>query len=89
MQQQGREQAVLTRLWELQAEAGLSDAALARALMVAQSNVSRAKREADRSVSVKFLISACDAFPELVFLLFPNLHQCTTPVRKCTTEGAA
>lgn len=93
MQQQGREQTVLRRLWELQADAGLSDSALARRIGVDQSNVSRAKHGADnpdRSVSVKFLLGACDTFPELVFLLFPDLHARTGTMHRCTEqEGAA
>jgi hypothetical protein len=88
-QEQGREQAVLDRLWQIQDEQQLTDAALARLLRVAQSNVSRAKREDGRGVSIKFLLSACDRFPELVFLLFPNVRNCTSSVHERMTEGVA
>lgn len=89
MQQQGREHILLARLWQIQVEQKLTDAALARVLRVNQSNVSRAKREDERGVSVKFLLSACDQFPELVFLLFPELRKNMHDVRDCMTEGAA
>jgi hypothetical protein len=89
MQEQGREQAVLNRLWQIQGEQQLTDAALARLLRVAPSNVSRAKRLDQRGVSIKFLLSACDRFPELVFLLFPNVRNCTDGVHECMTEGVA
>lgn len=74
MQHRTREQAFLARLWELQAEAALNDAALARVVGVSSSNISRAKRRAHQTVSVKFMLAACDRFPELVFLLFPDLR---------------
>jgi hypothetical protein len=89
MQQQGRARAVLDRLWMIQAEQQLNDAALARLLRVAQSNVSRAKRENGRGVSVRFLLSACDQFPELVFLLFPELRKNMHGERGYMNEGAA
>ena len=89
MQHTEREQAILRRLWELQADAGLSDAALARRLGVAQSNISRAKRCLNQSVSVKFLLGACSAFPALAFVVFPELQINTDNVHDCTDKGAA
>lgn len=68
-----REQAFLTRLWELQAEAGLSDTALARELGVNQSHIWRAKNDPSRTFGIKFALGACDRFPELRDFLFGEM----------------
>lgn len=65
-----RERAFLGRLWELQADAGLTDSALAREMGVNHSHVWRAKHDPTRTFGMKFLLGACDRFPELRFYLF-------------------
>ena len=73
MDAQARMQGFLSRLWTLQADAGLSDAELARKMGVDQALVSRAKHPGTKSVGSKFLLGAGSVFPELGFLLFPDL----------------
>lgn len=65
-----RKRAFLERLWDLQTEAGLSDAALARELGVRQSAICRAKQAIDRTFGLDFAMRAGDRFPELRALLF-------------------
>lgn len=84
-----REQAFLTRLWELQAEAGLTDAALARELGVNQSHIWRAKNDPTRTFGIKFALGACDRFPELRTLLFGNVPIGQSNMTVGTNEGAA
>lgn len=86
---QSREHAFLTKLWELQAEAGLSDAALAREMGVSHSHVSRAKHDPTRTFGVKFLLGACDRFPDLALFLFHNMPIGTGNMTVGTDEGAA
>ncbi len=73
MDQETRMQAVLTRLWELQAEAGLSDADLARRMNVDQALISRTKRRRAKTFGMKFFLGAVEVFPELGFLLSSDL----------------
>ena len=82
-------QAFLQRLWELQAEAGLSDPALAREMGVNQSHVWRAKHDPTRTFGVKFLLGACSRFPELRFVLSGDIPIRTLECAVENTEAAS
>ena len=82
-------QAFLQRLWDLQARASLSDAALAREMGVDQALISRAKRGPAKTVGIKFILGATDRFPELRRLLFPEVSIITSDVQKLTDERAS
>ncbi len=84
-----RERAFLAKLWEMQAEAGLSDAALARDMGVSHSHVSRAKHDPTRVFGVKFLLGACDRFPELAFFLSRDIPDGIGTMTNGTGKGAA
>lgn len=89
MDTEARMQTFLARLWELQADAGLTDADLARQMGVDQALISRAKRDHPKTVGSKFLLRAGTVFPELGFLLFPDLSNITTDMSPVKTEGVA
>lgn len=85
-----REATFLKRLSELQQDAGMTDADLARAMGVDQSLISRVKRSDPPTFGIKFALGACDRFPELRFLLFPDVPILTSDVPVLTDgEGAA
>lgn len=66
--------AFLARLWELQAEHGLTGAALARELGISEPYLSRLKRGIrGQRLSVNFVHRAVQRFPELAFFLTSGL----------------
>lgn len=67
----------LQHLWRLQAEAGISDAELARRMGHERSYISRLKSETDktRNVSLSFAVRAVRLFPELRGVLDSFLPQ--------------
>lgn len=89
MDTEARTLAFLQRLWELQAEAGLTDAVLARRMGVDQALVCRAKRDKPRTVGSKFLLGAGSVFPELGLLLFPELSIMNDDFSEIEEERAA
>ncbi len=67
-------EAFLARLWELQAEQGLSGSALARDLGVSPGYISRMKRGArGHRLSLNFAHRATQRFPELALFLTSDL----------------
>lgn len=89
METEARMQAFLTRLWELQAEAGLTDAELARKMGVDPALICRAKRDTTRTVGSKFLLGAGSVFTELGFVLFPDLSIITSDMSEIEDEEGA
>ncbi len=71
-----KDRAFLERLWTLQAEAGLSDSALARDLGVAHSSIWRLKC-GNRHLGLQIVKAACARFPELRDVLFSDLPEIT------------
>ena len=73
--------ALLERLKEAQAAAGLTDAQLSRLLGRADNYVGRLKTGArGKSLSLDFAIEAGRAFPEIRLLLSREIHTGTTSV---------
>lgn len=64
----------LARLWELQADAGLSDAALARRLEVHRTYISHMKSgRKGRRLTMDFALRAIREFPPLAVFLTPEI----------------
>ena len=89
MDNAARMQAFLTRLWELQATAGLTDTALAREMGVNYSHVWRAKHDPSRMFGAKFILGACSRFPELGFVLSGDIPIRTLECAVENTEAAS
>ncbi len=76
-------QQFLQRLWELQAEAGLSNAALARVLGVSPSYIHHLRRGRPgrgRRIGLNVALAAASAFPELRIFLSTELPVGNTDV---------
>lgn len=71
--------AFLTKLWEIQAGAGLNDLALAMRLGVNRSAISRLK-SGQRGMGLRFAQAACAEFPALRFFLVGRLPKITDSV---------
>lgn len=67
-----RERRFTDRLWQIQAERGLTDSDLGRLLGVHVSLINHMKADR-RRLGMKLAISAADHFPELRSLLFSNV----------------
>lgn len=76
-----REQAFLTRLWEIQAEHGLNDTDLARRLGVHASLLTHMKAgRKGRQLSLRFALAAVECFPVLRSFLLPDLTTISGPL---------
>jgi hypothetical protein len=89
MDNAARMQAFLTRLWELQDKAGLTDTALAREMGVNYSHVWRAKNDPYRPGGAKFILGACSRFPELSFVLSGDIPVRTVECADHPDEAAS
>lgn len=74
----------LSGLWRLQAERGLTDAALSRQLGVNQSTVHRLKNEPERRPGLRLALTIVREYPELAPFLGGDLRigQCSIPIRQ-------
>lgn len=77
----------LDRLWQLQAEAGLSDPALAKELGVNHTTIYRLKQSGAARFNSRFFNAACARFPELGFSVPCDLRISTGTMRPVTDDG--
>ena len=77
----------LDRLWRLQAEAGLSDPALAKELGVHHTTIYRLKQPGAARFNSKLYNAACARFPELGLAVPCDLPISTGTMRHVTDDG--
>lgn len=76
----------LARLAQLQADAGLNDAALARRIGVSQSTISRLMKGEREQPHLRTLLAAIREFPELAVFVSGDVRQGTSMLPERTDE---